>query len=190
MAKLTSVTSPAPGSLTLMGTNACGSIDLLPLPADWRLMGKELPRNSMSTSAPLCLQQSLDEGQHSAASTEAGGNRTFCAQGVFPRFWETRGNEGTVCSIQGQRTVAEKQHCLSCSVAMKSPACNRICPVQEYRCRARCLSPQPPPALHSPRGRSRPPATEFCSVLTHWQLQTAKPSQNYTRPHASRSQNT
>lgn len=105
MTKLNSLTFPAPDSLTLTGTSACGSIDLLPLPPDWRLLEKELPRNSMLTSAPLCLQPSLDEGQHSAASTEAGGNSTLCAQGIFSRFGERRGNKKTVCSIQEQRTV-------------------------------------------------------------------------------------
>lgn len=86
MTKLNSLTFSAPDSLTLMGTNACGSIDLLPLPPDWRLTEKEVPRNSMLTSAPLCPQPSLDQGQHSAASTEARGNRTLCEQGVFSRF--------------------------------------------------------------------------------------------------------
>lgn len=85
MAKLNSPTSPAPASLTLQGTNACGSTDL-PLLHDWRLTEKELPRNSMLASAPLCLQPSLDKAQHSGASTEAGGNRTLCAQGSSSRF--------------------------------------------------------------------------------------------------------
>lgn len=147
----------------------------------------EVPRNSMLTSAPLCPQPSLEQGQHSTASTEAGGTRTLSAQGVFSRLWKRRGNKETVCSIQEQTTAAEKQHSLSCLLAMKSATCKRISPVQEYQCPARRFSSQPSPRIAQPEGLQLPPSTDFCSVLTHWQLQTAKPSQYYTRPHASRS---
>lgn len=79
--------------------------------------------------------------------------------------------------------MAEKQHCLSCSVAMKSTACNRICPVQEYRCRARCLSPQPPRHCTA-RGAAaapRPPSSARGLHSDSYRLQNrAKTRQGHT----------